>query len=476
MTPRQESLINRWIEGDLPPAEAAAVERLLAEDPEARRVCYDLLAVDRLLEDRMDGKSEPIGLMDAIASDTADRRARFRPRSVHWAALAAAVVFLLAGVFFLQTRHSGESATGPIISGSTDSRITIAQRQDTSHWAVGELLRLERGTASIRLNKTVSANFEGPAAIELLDPSGNVRIMEGRASVDVGPGRTAYDMHVPGGVLRDLDSRYITEVMPDGITNVRVESGFLEVRPRDAVAPVYLKSGDALRLDPDGKYQPIRLPNFHFRSGLPRQMALFLDDFNAEDNTALTDHNPRIGKPWSVLSETNPTQLRNRRLDTSSGARRLVANLANHGTQGPRAVYIFSFDLAPPEWIHDKVKRQGGIEYLTLLDASDNPVVSIAAKASNSHRWQLVDERTKATTALTPVCALWTHSLTLCYGLDGLVTLHDGATAQAPIIAELHVSVPPSAAGILIGNFDGGDLALSRMEATLLPAPPADPQ
>ena len=61
-------------------------------------------------------------------------------------------------------------------------------------------------------------------------------------------------------------------------------------------------------------------------------------------------------------------------------------------------------------------------------------------------RWDLViashaitDERSKAVTALTPVCALWTHSLTLCYGLDGLATLHDGATAQAPVIAEIRL-------------------------------------
>lgn len=475
MNARLESLLNRWIDGELSPADADAVQRMLAEDPEARLVCYELLMVDRLLDERIEGQPENVEMFDRIASDTVSGRRHGAFRPARWAAAAAAVALALFGVFFLRN-HTPAKTAGPLISGSTDSRITIAQRQDATQWAVGELLRLERGTANIRLNPTASANFEGPAAIELLDDAGNVRMLEGMASVDVGAGRTALDVHVPGGILRGLDSRYIAEVMPDGISHARVESGFLEIRPRDGSAAVYLKGGDALRLEPDGKVQSIRLPNYHFRAGLPQPVALFRDDFSAADGTTLSEHTPEVGLPWQILSEANPTLIRDRRLDTSRGARRLVANLARHDAQGPRAVYIFSFDLQPPEWIQDKVNRQGGIEYLTLQDGDGKPIVTLSARASNSHRWQLVDEKSKATTALTQVCSLWTHSLTLCYGLDGLVTLHDGSTAQAPIIAELRVSEPPPVGGILIGNLDGGDLALSHMEATLLPAQSASPQ
>ncbi len=475
MNPRLESLLNRWIDGELAPPEAEAVERMLAEDAEARRVCYELLMVDRLLDERIEGRSENIIMMDSIARDVAGGGGRGGFRIVALiAALAAVVALSLVGLFPKGGKPQSESS-GPLITGSPDSRITIAQRQDASHWAVGELLRLERGTADIRLARHITANLEGPAAVELLDTFGNVRLLEGTASFESVAGGVS-EVHVPGGILRNLDSRFITEVLTDGGTNVSAASGILEIRPRGADAPTYVKSGEALRLDPDGKTQSIRLPDHHFRSGLPQHVALFREDFDVADGAVLAGRQPSVGEPWEVRNEVNPTLIRKRRLDTSSGARKLVAKLAPHDDSSPRTVYIFSFDLLPPEWIHDKVKRAGGLEHISLLDGSGDQVVSISARASNSHRWQLVDERSKAASALTPVCALWTHSLTLCYGMDGLVTLHDGATAQAPIIAELRVADPTRVSGILIGNWDGGDLALSGIEAALLPGPTVRPQ
>lgn len=57
-----------------------------------------------------------------------------------------------------------------------------------------------------------------------------------------------------------------------------------------------------------------------------------------------------------------------------------------------------------------------------------------------------------ASTAITPVCALWANSLTLCYGLDGGATLHDGASAQAPVIAELRIGTPARVSNLTIST------------------------
>lgn len=474
MNPRIENLLNRWIDGELSAPESEAVQHMLAEDAEVRRACYDLLMVDRLLDEHVEGRRDDLAVVSSIACESDhDHRRRFT-RFVPLVA-AALVVFSLLGLFFLREQSPRPVVQpGPIISGSKDSRITIAQRQDASQWSPSELLRLERGTADIKLNPYVSANLEGPAAVELVDDTGSVRLLEGIACFEVGAGPSSFHVHVPGGVLRDIDSRYVAEVLPDGVTNLRVESGFLEVQPREAGPAVFLKSGEALRLDPDGKNYSIRLPNHHFRSGLPQQLTLFRDDFAAKDNTSLVDHQPQHGLRWRVISEMNPTVICDQQLDTSSGARVLMANLIPHEAVGQRTVYIFSFDLQPPAWVHDKIMRQGGVEYINLVDAKGQVIVSITARASNNHRWQLIDNESKAVTALTSVCSLWTHSLTLCYGLDGVVTLHDGSSAQAPIIAEVHVASPPPISGILIGNLDGGDLAFSRIEAVLLPGPPLD--
>lgn len=474
MNPKLERLLNRWLDGDLTAPEEAAVQRMLIEDPEARRAYYELLMVDKMLHETHETSSPSLNMMDSLADNIATEPRRIHHFPVKIIAIAAVVALSLFAIFFI-SRQLPAAKNGPQITASIDSRITIAQRQDSTRWEVGELLRLERGTAAIQLNASVSGNFEGPAAIELVDPSGNIRLLEGMASFQVSTGTNGFDVQVPGGVLRDMSSRFTTEVLADGGANVRVESGMLEIHPRGGSEPLYLKAGDAIRLESNGSGYPIRLPNQHFLSGLPEQVTLFRDDFGTETEQLLNDHKPQIGQSWKVTNQLNPTYVRNHILDTSSGARTLLGKFAPHDAGGTRSVYIFTFHLVPPQRIDDKISRQQGIELISLVDAAGEPVISIFAEAANSHRWQLRDERSKAVTALTPVCALWTHSLTLCYGLDGRTTLHDGATAQAPVIAEMNLENPTSISGISLANRNGGDLAFSAMEANLLAAPKQEP-
>lgn len=478
MNPRVETLLNRWLDGELEPAEAAALQRMLVADPELRQAYYDLLAVDRMLSEP-EKELYPPQVIDAIAGEIGAGRAFGFPwrKSL---ALAAVVLLTLFATFLIFRKQPArvaraETKSWPFITGSTDSRMTVAQRQNNSKWAVGEVLRLERGTAVLQLNSGATANVEGPAAIALVDESGGIRLLEGMASITVSETGKHLDVHVPGGALRALDSRFTTEVFSDGIANVRVESGFLEILPRRGTEPIYLKKGEALQLAPDGTSAPIRLPNQHFRSGLPRQVALFRDDFRNSEGQPLVNHHPDSGNSWEALSETNPTILRNQVLDTSTGARQLLAKLAPHDVTSSRDVYIFTFHFVPPTMIDDKVNRKGGVETISLVNSAGAQILSVFATATNSHRWQLRDDSSKAVTALTPVCSLWTHSLTLCYGMDGRATLHDGSTAQAPVIAELHLAVPYPVMGIRISNYDGGDIAFSGIEAGFLPNPPSGP-
>jgi len=475
---RLENLLNRWLDGELDAPEAAAVQRMLIEDPAARKAYYDLLLVDQMLDEQVEGRTSSRGMFGGLVGTPAQGPKR---RRLHagYVAVAALVTLSLSAAFFLARKGPANPApagqSGPLVNGSIDSRMTIAQRDDTSEWAVGEILRLERGTAAIRLNRVTAANFEGPAAVELLDAAGNVRLLEGMASFQVHAAGNCFDVHVPGGILRDKDSRFTTQVLSEGIANVRVESGLLEIHPRGFAEPLYLRSGESLRLEHDGSTTPIRLPDQHFRSGLPQPVVLFRDNFQEDEGRALEQHQPYVGQSWQVpVAGDRPTILHNHSIDTTGSPRRLLARLAPHEAIGPRAVYVFTFHLLPPANLANKIWDQGGIEFITLEDGAGKPCLSLMAAAISGHRWQLRDETSKAMPALTPVCALWTHTLTLCYGLDGRVTLHDGATAQTPIIAELRVAAPLPVAGILIGNHDGGDLAFAGIETTLLPAQPID--
>lgn len=479
MNPRTDALLNRFLDGDLEAAESAALQRMMIEDPELRQAYYGLLAVDSLLAEQGESLSPPQEVIGLIAGGIDVGRVHAFPW-VKSLAIAAIVLLTLFSTFLLFRKAPATVVAplverGPTITGSTDSRMTVAQRQNGSEWAADEVLRLERGSAVLKLNPTATANVGGPASIELVDLSGNVRLLEGMASFTIGEAGNHLDVHIPGGVLRNLDSRFTAEVFPDGMTNVRVESGMVEIRPRRGTAPIYLKANESVQLKPDGTSTRIRLPNQHFRSGLPKQVILFQDNFQTGEGRPLNKHRPRSGLSWKVLSEANPTLIRDQILDTSTGARRLLARLAPHESIGSQDVYIFTFHFVPPAMIDDKINRMEGVETISLVDSSGAAILSVLATATNSHRWQLRNDSSETVSPLTPVCSLWTHALTLCYGMDGRATLHDGSTAQAPIIAELHLAAPKPVKGILIANLHGGDMAFSAIEAAFLPGPPAAP-
>ena len=76
-----------------------------------------------------------------------------------------------------------------------------------------------------------------------------------------------------------------------------------------------MKKGEALQLESNGPGIPIRLPNQHFRSGLPEEITLFRDDFQTGEGLPLDQHRPDAGISWESISESNPTIIRNHVLD-----------------------------------------------------------------------------------------------------------------------------------------------------------------
>jgi hypothetical protein len=466
MKPNVDELVNRWIEGELAPEDAETLRGILSVDASARETCYEMMLLDQLLADREEARgSLPL---EPVATSS-----RWKPSLPHaaMAAVAALAAVIVAGFWIAgwTDGNASPASGGPAITASSDSRITIAQREDRSQWLPGELLRLERGTAAIRLGKGILAHLEGPAAIELANEEGDVRLFEGRGSFQVDPAGRRFALETPGGVIRGSGSQFVCMISPDQAALLEINSGEIEITSHSGRGPFKIHAGEAVRLDVNGAVTPTARPGIPFRSGLPEELALFHDDFDAADGTGLLNHKPRVGRQWEVLEELNPTVIRNQRLDTSAGARRLIARLAPHDPASTGSVYVFSFTLVPPAWTHDKVSRIDGIESISIVDPEGRELFHLVAEAVNTHRWQL--KGGSQVSPLTPVCALWDHQLTLCYGLDGRVTLHDGASAQAPVIASLWLKDPSPVGGILISNRTGGDLAFRRISASLLRAP-----
>jgi ferric-dicitrate binding protein FerR (iron transport regulator) len=468
MNRNAERLLNVWLEGDLSTEDEEALRDLLAEDPAAREACYDLMLLDQMLGEREEAR----GAHAADAVLPFPRKKSRVPRTAI-AAVTAAAALIVAGLWMGSRPDDIDArrAHGPRITASSDSRITIAQREDRSQWMPGELMRLERGTAAIQLREGVLAHFQGPAAIELANDAGDIRLIEGQGTFQVEPGGSRFEIAVPGGIVQTLDGQFACQILPDQTALVEVDSGDVLLGAHAGRKPAKVTAGEAVRLEGDGTIAPAARPGIPFRVGLPEELALFSDDFKAADGTLLAEHAPAAGQRWEILEELNPTVIRKQRLDTSAGTRRLLARLAPHDSGGAGSVYVFTFSLLPPAWSHDKVQRMDGIESIAIIDDEGHELFCLMAEAMNVHRWQL--KGGGQTSPLTPVCALWDHQLTLCYGLDGRVTLHDGATAQAPVIAKLWLRDPAPAGGFLISNRTGGDLAFRKISTSLLRVPSA---
>lgn len=466
MKSNADQLVNAWIEGELSPEDEEALRALLTEDASVRESCYDLMLLDQMLAEREEGQGANIA--ELVAPSRKHRS--FTPRTAI-AAVASLAAAIVAG-FWIANRDGDKDAiqaSSPAITASSDSRITIAQRENREKWSPGELLRLERGTAAIHLGKGTLAHFEGPAAIELVNNEGDIRLFEGRGSFQVDPGGRPFKIEAPGGSVSSSGTQFVCQILPDQAALVEVNAGNLELSPHAGRGPAKISAGEAVRLEGNGTITPTARPIIPFRSGLPEELALFRDDFKEADGTLISDHTPEIGQKWEVLEELKPTPILKERLDTSGGARRLLAQMAPHDPGGTGSVYVFSFSMVPPTWSHDKVQRMDGIESIAIVDAEGHEIFSLTAAAVNTHRWQL--RGGGQVSPLTPVCALWDHQLTVCYGLDGRVTLHDGGTAQAPVIASIWLKDPAPVEGLVISNRTGGDLAFRQIGTSLLRAP-----
>lgn len=466
MKPKVDELVNRWIEGDLDAEDAETLRVMLADDASARETCYELMLLDQLLASREESRGS-----HAMDPELSFPKRKFSVPPAVMAAVAGVAAMIVAGLWFTG-RPDGKdvaSTSGPLITASSDSRITIAQREDRSKWQPGELLRLERGTVAIQLAKGVLAHVESPAAIELLNVQGDIRLLEGRGSFQADQSGHNFKIQAPGGSLRAAGCQFVYQILPDQAALIEVNAGSVEVSPHPGRATATVSKGEGIRLEADGAITPTARPVIPFRSGLPEERVLFSDDFKAADRTLISDHIPAIGQKWEILEETNPSMLIKQRLDTSGGARRLLAHLAPHDPGDTGSVYVFSFSLTPPARSFDKVQRMDGIESISIVDSEGDEVFSLTAEAVNTHRWRLTGGG--QVSPLTPVCALWDHQLTICYGLDGRVTMHDGGTAQAPVIASIWLKDPAPVRGILISNRTGGDLAFRRMGTALLRAP-----
>ncbi|WP_367874535.1 FecR domain-containing protein [Luteolibacter sp. Populi] len=470
-----EDLIHDLLDGSIGKDEFALLEQALLEDPEARRDYFALMSTDQMLEDNYEMPDHLAMHAQLIAGSDAGRSGR---SWWIWGGVTAAALVLLSATWFTFFRSEPLPAS---VAGSADSYFLIdGVTVNEGTWLKGQRLEVRDGVVVARLNPFTEACIDGPSLIVLAENGRDLDLRRGRVYFRVDPGAPAFKIMAAGAKVRHIGTEFGVWVAEGGSCEVHVTDGRVEVDRGNQKGRWTLKAGESAswRNRGDTLLNPVTATDF--RKALPGETVVFEDDFSEASGTLLRDKKPDTGEPWQVYMERSPTTVGGGRLDTSGSARNLKATFIPETVPNHRQVVLMSFSTRQPAWILDKQTRLGGIEKIALQAADGTVICSVQAKASEGHRWRIRDEARSSTgdgsraieSELTDLSALQENELTLRYdALGGKVTLHDGTSTQAKMIAEVPASVRAMPTSLVIWNDDGGDLALKRISVKVVDYP-----
>lgn len=261
LEPTLAKLLEAWQDGGLSEPEQAELLSELDSSPELRRRFAEQVAMlgavraaseqnPRWLAlfDLIEQPLENAGESDRISFEAATM-ARIAPaRPWHkvpalWA-LAAAVILLLAGPFWLKPKwvnEPGQSATVSVDPASRAMAVVVGASPDAGT-AVGTYLKpgvLSQATGWMTLQTLtgVSVTFDAPFRVELINPE-RVHLTEGRARVRVPEGAEGFTLDSPAFDVVDLGTEFAALVKPDGTGTCRVFEGKADVSLLDSVGEV----------------------------------------------------------------------------------------------------------------------------------------------------------------------------------------------------------------------------------------------
>jgi hypothetical protein len=464
-----EDLIHALLDGSIGKDDFARLEKVLMEDPAARRNYFALMSTDQMLIDNYE-LPDHLAMHSQLAAGVGMEQSR-RTRSWWiWAGTAAAILIALFTALPLLLHREAPPVT---VSGSADSYFLIdGVTVNEGNWGKKQRLEVRDGVVVAQLGPEVTACIDGPASIFLEENGRDLDLRRGRVYFRVGPGAPKFKVLAAGARIRHIGTEFGVRAAEGGSCEVHVTAGIVEVDRGHQKGKWTLKAGDSASWLNRGstRLDPVTVTDF--RKDLPGETVVFEDDFSESPDTQLKGKKPDTGMPWDVKSEKQPTTVGGGKLDTSGGARILEAPFLPEGPPNHRQVVLMSFSTRQPSWIWDKQTRLGGIEKIALKAADGTLICSVQARASEGHRWRLRDEGRGLESELTGVSALQESELTVRYdALAGKITLHSGTSTQSELIAEVPASTRAMPASLVIWNDDGGDLALKRISVKVVDYP-----
>lgn len=463
--------LNRLIEGTIKAEDFARLQETLKSDPAARQAYYDLLGVDLMLSEQFETREHITLHSQAMDDSWAVRRARRGVVAWSLAGAAAILILTLSTFFFLRASQVKDIT----ISASEDSSFHVnGSRERLDFLKAGDSLDLTHGVVSLALGPFVEACIEGPARVRLLDQQGRFEIQQGSAYFQISPGGKDFEVHTPAGVIHDIGTKFGVRVLPGGTVETHVTAGAVDIERKAGEPRHRVEAGNAVRWSKSDSYSPARINADLFVQNLPWHTVVLKEDFSDEDGTSLSGKEPALGQPWMVLNESNPTLINRGLLDTSFGPRNLSVGFRTDASNGRRRVYLMTFATAVPENIDDKEGYTDASEGLTLWDKNGSSLVSLVARASGGHRWQLKDEASGTLSPEIPVSAMEAQLLTLCYEHEtGMTRIYKGSNPRGKLLAELQTRPDATPRSLTVSNIGGGDLAIDHLEARVVTYPQA---
>lgn len=230
-------------DGALEPAEAARLEEMVGRSEAAERWFLDYV----LLNGELYWEHAAAGGASTIATAPAPRRwlslpgrvsAPLRRAAPYAARLAAAVAVLLLVVvsYWATTRNAGPG-NRPVAASQTFATLVAvsdAKWAEPGLYSVGSKLdnsrpiELRSGLAELRFASGASVILEGPARFHLSDVSRG-RLASGKLTANVPPAARGFTVESPRAKVVDLGTAFGMVVEADGVSEVHVLAGQVEV-------------------------------------------------------------------------------------------------------------------------------------------------------------------------------------------------------------------------------------------------------
>ncbi|WP_367873155.1 FecR domain-containing protein [Luteolibacter sp. Populi] len=461
-------LLNRLIDGTISQEDFARLQGAMRVSPEVRAEYYDLIGVDLMLAERYEVPTHISVQAKAMNDHWVVRRSKHKVvKAAVWAA-AACVLLTLGGAYLFRDRPPAATLTS-----SFDCQFTIdGSERSITTLKEDEMLEVKNGVLSMSIGPHVKALIEAPARLRLTTHEGRLDLQEGSVFLQILPGGKGFEVHTPGGIIRDIGTKFGVHVAADGTVETHVSAGTVEIDREDGQAKRQIRAGEMAIWNGKGAIRGGINTAGRFVEDLPWEETIFDDNFDDPDGTVLDKKKPDTGLPWATLMEMNPSTISGGMLDTSTGPRSLQARF-KADQSSKRRVYIVNFSTQVPGNIWDKAGYPDAAERITFLRPGDAPLFSLVARASRTHHWQIKNELNGDHSIGTRVSSLLQHDLTLTYDSGtGEVRLYKGSSTKGTLIDQpFKVGAGNSLDSVIVSNDGGGDVALENFTVRMLTYP-----